>query len=254
MRRLLRLTPRTVNPPEPAGGYPVALLLIPTFALSGLAFWAIQTGHSLSPGVWYVSRAAGLALYLLLWLTVVLGMGIITGVFGRLGGRAYILSLHAFATRLAYGFLALHMLSLLADQTMPFSLRQMLIPFTSSWHEPWTGFGVISAWLLVIVGGSFSVRRFIGFRGWRALHALALPLYVIATLHGIRSGSDASTPWVQVMYVVTADAVLFLALLRLMQGNSRRRDLRSERNSPIDRLQEYSSNADAGRAHAHIDY
>jgi predicted ferric reductase len=180
-------------------------------------------------------------------------MGLFSGLFGRLGGRGFIMSLHAFATRLAYGLLALHMLSLLIDQTMPFNLSQMLVPFSSSWHEPWTGLGVISAWLLVIIGASFSVRRLIGYRAWRALHALALPLYVVALLHGIGSGSDASTFWVQMMYAATAGTVLFLALFRLFQGNRRLRDPNPRRTEPIDRLLA-SSNTDAGRHNATLDY
>ncbi len=253
MQRSLKLTRRTVSPPEPAGGYPIALMLISTLGLLGLIAWANLTGRSLSPLTWYIARAAGLALYLLLWLTVVLGMGIITGLFGRLGGRGFILSLHAFATRLAYGFLALHMLSLLIDQTMPFDLQQMLVPFSSSWHEPWTGLGVISAWLLLLIGGSFSLRRLIGYRAWRVMHALALPLYVIALLHGVGSGSDASSVSVQVMYVATAGTVLFLALFRLLQGNNRRREPKPRRRKSIDRLLD-PSRANAGQTDAHFDY
>ncbi|HET8522137.1 MAG TPA: hypothetical protein VFL82_02825 [Thermomicrobiales bacterium] len=253
MLRSLRLPPRTVNPPEPAGGYPALLMLISIVSLLALVVWAGATGRSLSPVTWYVARASGLALYLLLWLTVVLGMGIISGLFGRFGGRGLMTSVHAFVTRLSYAFLALHMLSLVIDQTLPFGLRQMVVPFSSTWHEPWTGFGVISAWLFILVGGSFAARRLIGFRAWRVLHALALPLYGIALLHGIGSGSDASVLWVQLTYAATAGTVFFLLIYRLFQGNHRQRSAMPKPRRPTDRLLKTAHTGD-GSAHAHLDH
>ena len=108
-------------------------------------------GRSLSPLTWYLTRASGLTLYLLLWFSVCLGLGITTKLFDRFVPRGLIYSLHQFTTQLAYGFLALHLLSLVADGHVPFDIGQIVVPFTSDAADPWTGLGVIAMYLLAVM-------------------------------------------------------------------------------------------------------
>jgi cytochrome b561 len=160
-------------------------------------------------------------LYLLAWTAVVTGLGLTTALFDRWPGRGMVFSLHAFATNLTYGFLALHLLSLAADTKVRFSLQQLLVPFASGWREPWTGFGILAGALFLLVGVSFSLKRFIGQRVWRALHWLTFPLYLLALLHGIGAGSDTRTPWMAVLYLATGAAVVLLVSYRLLRAGTR---------------------------------
>ena len=73
-----RFTRRSSSTPvrvEPAHGYRLAALLGATALLAALAGIALATDRSLSPLTWYIARASGVALYLLLWGTVALGLG-----------------------------------------------------------------------------------------------------------------------------------------------------------------------------------
>lgn len=175
-------------------------------------------GASLSPLTWYLARASGLTLYLLVWLAVVTGLGLTTKALDRLGGRATAYSVHQFATELGLAFLALHVLSLALDETVPFGPAALFVPFVASWREPWTGLGVIAGYLAVAVGLSFGLARVISYGTWRALHWLTFPVYALALAHGLGAGSDAGTPWAIALYLTTGGTVFALAWYRLARG------------------------------------
>ena len=50
----------------------------------GLLLYARLTGSSLSPATWYIARSSGITLYLLLWLSVLFGLGMTTSALDRM--------------------------------------------------------------------------------------------------------------------------------------------------------------------------
>jgi predicted ferric reductase len=176
-----------------------------------------------SPVTWYVARASGITLYLLLWASMMLGLGLTAKYLDKRVGRATVFSLHAYVTALSYGFLAMHMLSLSADRFSAFSLRDLLIPFHSPVREPWTGLGVVAGYLMAGIGLSFSARKLTGYRVWRLAHWLTFPLYVIALAHGLGGGTDGGVRPVFMMYLGTAGLLAAVVLIRI--GRSRTRAL-----------------------------
>lgn len=209
------------QPPEPAGFYPVVFLIAGAVGIGILVLASSAAGFSLSPLTWFLTRAAGITLYLLLWFSVVLGLGITTKQFDRFAGRGIVYSLHRYVVQLSYGFLAMHLLALAADSKIPFGLPELVIPFRSDAPEPWTGMGIIAMWLLFAITLSVPARRWLSFRIWRATHMLAFPLYLLALAHGIGAGSDTGESWAAAMYLSTGLTVLFLTLHRLFRWNKR---------------------------------
>lgn len=171
---------------------------------------------------WYLSRSAGLVAYLLLFLAVALGLSVRGRSLDRVIARWRVTDLHVYLSVLALGFVVLHATALLWDNFVGYTAWQILLPFTAGARAFWTGVGVIAAYLLVIVVVSFAVRRWIGYRAWRTLHYSTFGLYVIATLHGIFTGTDTAAPWVQGLYIVTGGCVLALTLLRIVHVARRR--------------------------------
>ena len=68
---------------------------------------------------WYVTRAAGIIAYLLLWLSTVWGLAVPAKVLDRLVQRWATFDFHQFISLLAIGFMGLHILVLVLDHYLP---------------------------------------------------------------------------------------------------------------------------------------
>lgn len=227
-RRSVTLPRPHVHRPEPALETAMALLVAVALMTVLALFWSALTGASLSPLSWYIARGSGFALYLLSWFLVVSGLGTSTKLLATTGNRSLMMSVHGYAFHLWYGLLAMHLLSIAVDPTTNFGLVQLLVPFTSGWREPWTGLGILAAQLGIITGASVTLRRVIGYRAWKALHWLSLPVFALGLFHGLLAGTDGSTLPAFVLYIVTGGWVAFLAMYRVLRRNVRaeRRDER----------------------------
>jgi sulfoxide reductase heme-binding subunit YedZ len=223
-------------PPEPAGVYPVGLLVVFSALMLGTAALANLLGWELSPLTWYIARASGVSLYLLLWASTMLGLGLSTHFLDGIIERGTVFSLHAYLTALALAFLGLHMLALGADQYTAFTLADLLIPFHAGVREPWTGFGVIAGWLLAGISVSFPMRKLTGYRLWRKAHWLTLPLMLIGFMHGIGAGTDSTSAAMAALYGITAALFCFLVLYRTLRGRRHRELLVTNAPPPLDRF------------------
>lgn len=220
-RSAFRLPGPHVKRPEPAlESAMFVLVAIGLLAVIAL-LWSAVTGASLSPASWYVARGSGFALYLLSWFLVVSGLGTSTKLLVTTGARDVSLSVHAFAFHLWYGLLALHMLSIAIDPAVKFGVVELLVPFAAGWREPWTGLGILAAQLGIITGASATVRRVLGYRAWKAIHWLSLPMFALGLLHGLMAGTDGGSIAAFTLYVVTGGWVAFLALYRLLRRHAR---------------------------------
>lgn len=199
---------------------PFGLLTTALVTIVGLVA-AAMSGVSISPLTWYVARSAGLATYLLFWLATASGLGMTTKLFSfaRFNGEKW--EIHRLATELAFVMLAAHLISLALDPTVALGLLGVLIPFVSDVRQPWTDLGIVATYGMIIVGGSFGMRRYIGYHGWRLLHVLAFPMWLIALLHGIGAGSDSHAIPVVLMYIATSSSIVYLTLYRLFTARRR---------------------------------
>lgn len=221
MSRSSHLSPTRSKPVEPGANYRViALLLVDGFALLLLAI-AWLTGNSLSPLTWYLVRSSGISLYLLLWASTMLGLGMTTGSFDRFPGRGLVLIMHRFSTELAYSMLALHLFGLVLDSYVSYRLADIFVPFYASNGDLWIALGVVAAWSMMLIGVSFSLRNLIGQRGWRWLHFGSFPLYIVALFHGLGAGTDGANSIVFFGYLFTLGTVFYLTCYRILQGKER---------------------------------
>jgi methionine sulfoxide reductase heme-binding subunit len=171
-----------------------------------------------SPVFWFISRAAGVVAYLLLWASTVWGILISSkAVKAHVPGPlAY--TLHNVTAWVALGFSAVHAWSLLGDRVVSFSPVSILVPFASSYQPVWTGLGTLSLYAGLLVSLSFYVTKYIGHRAWRVIHMLSYLMFVAVTFHGVRLGTDSSTLVMQVVYVTAGSSVLFLTLFRVLSA------------------------------------
>lgn len=161
---------------------------------------------------WYLTRAAGLTAYLLLWLSTLWGLALPAKIFeGKLHG-AFTFEFHQFISLLSVGFTLAHIGVLLFDAYLPFSLAQILLPFISDYRPFWTGVGVLSLYIVLLVTITFYLKDKIGLRVFRAIHVTSLLGFFGAALHGLAAGTDSALPAVQWIYAGTTLSVVFLSV------------------------------------------
>jgi len=172
--------------------------------------------------MWYVTRSAGLIAYLLLWLSTAWGLAVSSKIFDLILHRTFTYDFHQFISLLAVGFIVLHVAVLMADQYLPFSLAQILVPFLSTYRPLWVGIGVGSFYLVLLVTITFYLRKWIGMKTFRAIHVLSLVAYLGATVHGFYAGTDSPLAATQLMYAGTFLVIVFLTsywlILRRMES------------------------------------
>ena len=165
---------------------------------------------------WYVTRAAGLTSYVLLWLSMVWGMAIATKILSPAVEGTYSYDFHEFLSLLGLGFVLLHVIVLLVDRYLPFSVWDVLIPFIDSYRPLWVGLGVIGFYIFLLVTLTFYMRQSIGQKAFRAIHTVSLLGYLGATLHGLFAGTDSALPVTRIIYVGTFLVVVFLTVYWLV--------------------------------------
>jgi predicted ferric reductase len=166
---------------------------------------------------WYLSRGSALAGFILLWLSMVLGI-IITNRLARIwpGGPAAF-DLHQYTSLVGLGFGLFHPLILLGDQYLKPSLFEILVPFATQQYRPlWVGLGQIAFYSWAIVVGSFYIRKQLGNRTWRLVHFISFLTFVFVLIHGIFSGTDSTTPWANILYWTAAGSTLLLLFYRIL--------------------------------------
>ena len=164
---------------------------------------------------WYISRTAALTAYLLFFVNIVLGLGMKLKFLDRFFEHWRAADLHQFTALLGMALVGLHIFSLLGDTYYKYSLTQLLVPFTSIYRPGWTAWGVVGFYGLMIVTFSCYLRKYIGQKVWRIIHFASFGLFWAIIFHGIKTGTDITSPWVKAMYISTGTIVAFLFLLRL---------------------------------------
>ncbi len=197
------------------------------FAANSLQFW------------WYITRAAGLVGYFLLWLSTAWGMVVSSKILDSFMERAFTYDFHEYISLLGLGFVFTHIIVLMADQYLPYSIWQIVIPFLSPYRPFWVGLGVIAFYLSLLVTVTYYLRTRIGMTAFRNIHYLSLVGYFGATLHGFYAGTDSVLTAANLLYKGTFLVTLFLVVYWLVmlwlgkkeQEKKRLEELRAARRS-----------------------
>lgn len=160
--------------------------------------------------MWYITRAAGIMAYLLLWLSTAWGLAIPSKILSDVLTGDFAFDFHQFISLLSLGFLGLHVFILTADRYLPYSPAQVLVPFISPYRPVWVGLGSIAFYLTLLVTVTFYLKKRIGMKQFRVIHYSSLVAYLLAVVHALFAGTDSSLPATLILYGVTFLVVLFL--------------------------------------------
>lgn len=200
-----------------AGGLFLALLLMLWFLQSPLGAPAANSLKSLFAADsvqawWYITRAAGLTGYFLLWLSMAWGLALSTNILSPFLENLFTFDFHEYLSLLGLGFVLLHVIVLLFDKFLPFNLFQILIPFIDTYRPLWVGLGILGFYLFLLVTVTFYIRQRIGAKAFRAIHVLSLLGYLGTTLHGLYAGTDSALSITKILYGGSFLVILFLTV------------------------------------------
>jgi Ferric reductase like transmembrane component len=145
--------------------------------------------------LWYLTRGTGLVALILLTASVVLGIAEVTRWKNPRFPRFVTAALHKNISLLVLVFLAIHIVTAVADSFAPIGWLDVVLPFHSPYRPLWLGFGAIAVDLLLAVTITSILRNRIGYRAWRAVHWSAYACWPVAFLHGLGTGSDTGVRW-----------------------------------------------------------
>jgi predicted ferric reductase len=165
---------------------------------------------------WIIARSSGLITWALATCVVAWGLLLRTRLLGRVYEGQRILTLHRFLSVLTLVFLLVHIVALIMDPVVKFSVPMVLVPGLASWQTLAVSLGIIAMWLMIPVS---IVARFLN--RWPSLnklflrsHYVAYAMWPFATAHYIMAGTDAMIWWSLALLVTGTGALVFLLLSR----------------------------------------
>lgn len=171
-----------------------------------------------SQGLWFVSRASGLAILVLFSAVVVLGVAIRPGTAPRRWPPLVPAELHRILALFSVAFLALHVVTAILDPFVTIGWAATVLPFASPYRPLEIGLGTLA----VDLGGAVLVtslaRGRLGYRAWRAVHWLAYLAWPMAFVHSLTAGTDLRIWWVALIEWGSAAAVATAVLARLLHN------------------------------------
>ena len=150
------------------------------------------------PWTWLAIRGSGITAWGLLTAVVVWGVLLRTQLLGRLASPLRLLVVHRWLGAVAMGFLALHMVLLLIDPAVQFTVTQVLVPGMAPWETLAVALGTLAFWALIPVTFLGRLRSRLGRAGNRwfsRAHLLAYAAWPLATMHYVLAGTDALAEW-----------------------------------------------------------
>ena len=173
---------------------------------------------AVSPTLWYLTRAMAVGGYVSL--TVSMLFGSFRSLARKSGERVswIVDELHQFLAALAAALILGHLVTLLLDPYLPFTVNNLLLPINEPYRPLAVILGVYALYTLVVLLFTSWFRSVLPYAFWRTLHYLSFIAFILVTAHGLLAGSDASEPWMRAIYAGSAGAFAFVSFIRLVSG------------------------------------
>jgi DMSO/TMAO reductase YedYZ heme-binding membrane subunit len=175
-----------------------------------------------TPVFWYFTRASALLGYVLLYLSIFLGVSIRIPLLNKLIKPVYSCRSHCWISLQALIFAAAHGLFLLGDKFMNFKLVNILIPFYPIAENQMAGInpqflalGILSFYLMLILVITSYARRFLSQVLWRGVHFLNIGLFVIGFIHALYMGTDLKSGIGRDIFIYANAFLAFLLLVNI---------------------------------------
>jgi sulfoxide reductase heme-binding subunit YedZ len=168
-----------------------------------------------TPLLWYLNRASGLVLLVLLTVTLVLGVLAAGRSTPPWWPRFATAALHANLAGVSVALLAAHVGTAVLDGFVDIAPVDAVVPFRSTYRPLWLGLGTLASTLLLATVLTAAGRGMLPPTVWRRAHLLVYPAWPLAVLHGLGTGSDTTRRPVLLITFAALLAVALAAVVRL---------------------------------------
>ena len=170
---------------------------------------------------WFTARSSGLVAWGLCTASILWGLALSTRLIRRRGAPAWLLDLHRFLGLLSIVFTAIHILALNLHarwefKELPFGLRELFVPMASKYKPGWIAWGIAAFYLMLAVQVTSWLMRYIRRKIWHTIHLSSFAMFIGATLHGLKAGSDRNNALVQWGALTGCSMIVFLVAFRLL--------------------------------------
>lgn len=156
---------------------------------------------------WEWTRASGLTSFVLLFLSVFVGLLHSAPIFPK-SWRGPLFFFHQFTGWIAFLIMVFHGVILLFDTYVNYQWYEVFLPFLSDEYRVLTGSGTLALYGVFLILLSSDMMKKVGRSLWKKIYLFALPAYLLALIHGLLIGSDSTAAPILFMYVSTSLLVL----------------------------------------------
>jgi predicted ferric reductase len=177
---------------------------------------------------WHVARAGGIVAWALVAGSVTWGLTLSTRALGRRPRPAWLFDLHRFLGGLAVVFTAVHVLAVVADSYVDFSLVNVLVPLTGEWHPLAVAWGIVGLYLLLAVELTSLAMARLPKRLWRRVHMASFLVFATTSVHALTAGTDRRSAAFLVAVALAGGLVALLTAIRVwkaLPAGPRQRDV-----------------------------
>lgn len=167
---------------------------------------------------WYLTRASALIAWVLMTMSVLWGILLSTRVMRRVDNPAWLQDLHRYLGGLTLLMVALHMVTLMLDGWLQFSITETLVPFATDFKPLAVALGIIAFYLLLAVQGTSLVMNKLPRKFWKALHYSSYAALLLVALHAGWTGTDVGAWWYRVLAIVLIGVATIAVLVRIVTG------------------------------------
>jgi predicted ferric reductase len=184
------------------------------------------------PWAWYVSRAAALLAFSLLYVSVFFGLAIRIPFLAKLVSQVNSLRLHRSIAVQALLLALIHGAALMGDKTINFTPTDVFVPFATSYETDLVALGIIAFYMMAVLIATSYGKKFLPQSFWRATHSLNIGLYVIAVTHALYLGTDLKIAWVHSIFIWANVALallfaynIFVRIILSIQQRRKRKEI-----------------------------
>jgi hypothetical protein len=164
---------------------------------------------------WYVARSSAMVAWVVITVAMLWGLILSSKAVRRRGVPAWLLGLHRYLGTLSIVFVGLHLLGLVGDNWVHYGWRELFVPMASRYRPGAVAWGIVGLYVLAAIQISSWLKNRLPRWFWHGVHLTSFPMFGIATLHALQSGTDVGNRVVHWGGLVGIAMVITLALFRV---------------------------------------